>query len=101
MTRPINKSTGLIFAGLLLLAAGGASLAGQDGGAAQEKQTKKLEHLPMPYSDPASGAQMYKDYCAACHGPKGVGDGPAVEILESGSPRFEDAGSAQRRKVSS
>jgi mono/diheme cytochrome c family protein len=29
---------------------------------------------------------MYKDYCAACHGMDGKGDGPAVEFLKAPPP---------------
>ena len=28
-----------------------------------------------------SGAEMYKQYCSACHGPKAMGDGPAAPSL--------------------
>lgn len=49
---------------------------------AQQKE-KGLKKVPMQYSNPLSGEQMYKDYCAACHGPKGMGDGPAVEFLKA------------------
>ena len=31
-----------------------------------------------PKSAPETGAQDYADYCAACHGPTGKGDGPAA-----------------------
>lgn len=29
----------------------------------------------------ASGQSLYRDYCAACHGPAGRGDGPAAASL--------------------
>jgi mono/diheme cytochrome c family protein len=32
---------------------------------------------------PADGAALYADYCAACHGPTGKGDGPATAALSS------------------
>lgn len=35
----------------------------------------------------ASGAELYADYCAACHGPTGRGDGPGAEGL---NPRPAD-----------
>ena len=83
---PIKKSTGLALAGLLLLAVGGASLAGQEGGTAQEKQGKELRLVSMAYTRPTSGAQMYKNYCAVCHGMEGKGDGRAVEFLKAPPP---------------
>lgn len=79
---PIKKSTGLILTGMLLLAVGGAYLAGQEELAPQD-QVKKTQ---IPYSNPQSGEQMYKDYCAACHGPGGKGDGPAAAFLKTWPP---------------
>lgn len=35
---------------------------------------------PQPEPTP-TGAQDFTDYCADCHGPKGLGDGPAAEGL--------------------
>lgn len=69
-----TKSRDLALLGLLLLATCGAS---------SFAQNKKLILKPPPPSDPTSGAQMYKDYCAACHGPQGKGNGPASEFLKS------------------
>ena len=33
---------------------------------------------PLPRVSPLSGPKMYAAYCAACHGEKGKGDGPAA-----------------------
>jgi mono/diheme cytochrome c family protein len=79
-----TKFTRLLFAGLLLAAASGTALAGQSGGAAQEKAG--IKQVPITYSDPGSGAQMYRDYCAACHGTEGKGDGPAATFLKAPLP---------------
>jgi len=70
----INRFVGYAFTGLLLFAVGGAYLPAQQAG---------VKKVSIPYSDPTSGAQMYKDYCAACHGAKGMGNGPAVEFLKA------------------
>jgi mono/diheme cytochrome c family protein len=83
---PIKNSTELVLALLLVLALAGTPLVAQTGGSAQVKQTKELKTVPMAYSDPSSSAQMYKDYCAACHGKEGKGDGPAVEFLKTPPP---------------
>jgi mono/diheme cytochrome c family protein len=40
--------------------------------------------LPSTYVPP--GKQMYKDYCAACHGPDGKGGGPAAAYLMTQPP---------------
>ncbi len=37
------------------------------------------DQLPLSYIPP--GKQMYKDYCAACHGAGGKGQGPATSFL--------------------
>jgi mono/diheme cytochrome c family protein len=82
-TMPIKKSTGLALAGLLLLAVGSAPLVGQEGRTAQGKELKLVS---VHYSQPTSGAQMYKNYCAVCHGMQGNGDGPAVAFLKAPPP---------------
>ncbi|MGA7412388.1 MAG: cytochrome c [Bryobacteraceae bacterium] len=38
---------------------------------------------PPPVTSPASGQEMYKAYCAACHGVDGKGNGPAAESLKT------------------
>ena len=50
---------------------------------AQEKQIKKTQVKP---NNPTSGAQMFKEYCAVCHGPGGKGDGPAATALKVPPP---------------
>jgi len=60
------------------------------------QQDEGLKKVPMPYSNPQSGAQMYEDYCAACHGSKGMGDGPAVGFLKAAPPDLRTL--AQRNK---
>jgi mono/diheme cytochrome c family protein len=52
----------------------------------QDPQEKTVKKVPIPRSDPTSGKQMYKDYCAACHGPDGKGVGPATEFLKAPPP---------------
>jgi mono/diheme cytochrome c family protein len=42
------------------------------------RQTHKMQ-LPPTYVPP--GKQMYKEYCAACHGSDGKGRGPAASSL--------------------
>ena len=43
--------------------------------------TKKINKVPIEYTNPGSGAEMFKSYCAACHGPDGKGNGPAASAL--------------------
>jgi mono/diheme cytochrome c family protein len=52
-------------------------------GLAQDKQVKEqaIEHR-----EPLSGALMFKEYCAVCHGKGGKGDGPATSALKQAPP---------------
>ncbi len=50
---------------------------------AQENQIKKTQVKP---TSPLSGAQMFKEYCAVCHGPGGKGDGPVATALKVPTP---------------
>jgi len=46
-------------------------------------QEKTINNAPMKPTSPASGEEMYKHYCAACHGSTGKGDGPAASALKT------------------
>jgi mono/diheme cytochrome c family protein len=48
---------------------------------AQETK-KEIKHVPITPTSPASGQQMYKSYCAVCHGTDGKGHGPAADALK-------------------
>ncbi|MGA8152277.1 MAG: cytochrome c [Terriglobales bacterium] len=65
-------------AGFLILAAT-IAVWGQEAGT-------NLKKFPISQSNAASAQQMYKDYCAACHGVAGKGDGPVVEFLKVPPP---------------
>ena len=43
----------------------------------------QLKHVPAPATSASSGKEMYKSYCASCHGPSAKGDGPAAAALKS------------------
>jgi mono/diheme cytochrome c family protein len=47
--------------------------------AAYAQQVKKTAVTP---TSPASGEEMFKTYCAPCHGVTGKGDGPAATALK-------------------
>jgi mono/diheme cytochrome c family protein len=64
------------FAAILMVGCSTAFL-----GTAQQPVVK-VKSVPIQETQVASGAQMYTAYCAACHGAKGVGDGPAVAALK-------------------
>ncbi len=82
----LRKNTILLgIAGLSL----GVFLTGHGTGIAQtaDKKLTKVS-ISQNQSQPASGKLMYKDYCAACHGMDGAGDGPAVQFLKAPPPNL-------------
>ena len=52
--------------------------------AAQSTESPKVEvkKVSAPRTKASSGAQMFKEYCSACHGLNGMGDGPATPALK-------------------
>jgi mono/diheme cytochrome c family protein len=48
----------------------------------QAQEKTKIQHVPIKSSSAASGTDMYKSYCAVCHGTEGKGDGPAASALK-------------------
>ena len=46
----------------------------------------QVKHVPAPMTSATSGKEMFKSYCASCHGPSAKGDGPAAAALKS-APR--------------
>lgn len=41
-----------------------------------------IRKTPVTPTSPASGQEMFKAYCASCHGPEGKGNGPAAPALK-------------------
>ncbi len=50
------------------------------------QQTTEIKKEPAPVTSASSGSEMYKSYCASCHGKDGKGDGPAVPALKTAPP---------------
>lgn len=42
-----------------------------------------IKNVPPGRTSAASGAEMYRSYCAVCHGVDGKGNGPAVPALKT------------------
>lgn len=45
-------------------------------------QTPVVKHVPIKPTNPASGQEMFKNYCAVCHGEDAKGNGPAAGALK-------------------
>ena len=58
-----------------------ATLALSVTGFAQEAKTQ-IKKTNIEYTNPASGAEMFRTYCAACHGTDARGTGPAATALK-------------------
>jgi mono/diheme cytochrome c family protein len=50
--------------------------------ASTQETKKEIKHVPITPVSPASGQEMYKTYCAVCHGTDGKGNGPAADALK-------------------
>ena len=85
----VKITIGCALAALLVLLMSGSRLSGQDAQAKQPQPTKKvLKTVPINYTRPDSGPEMFKSYCAACHGADGTGNGPAVVFLKTPPPNL-------------
>jgi len=62
--------TGRLYFGLALIATAAVSSA--------QVETRNVS---IRYTSPFSGVKMYATYCAACHGDRGKGDGPAAAAM--------------------
>jgi len=49
---------------------------------AKQAPEKEIKHVAVKPTSPASGVEMYKSYCAVCHGVDGKGNGPAASALK-------------------
>ena len=49
---------------------------------AQEKSQTIIKNVPCKETSAASGKDMYKAYCAVCHGNDGKGAGPAASAMK-------------------
>lgn len=50
--------------------------------AGAQPTAKEVKKVPVSVTRADSGMQMYKTYCASCHGVHGKGDGPAADALK-------------------
>jgi len=52
-------------------------------GQAAPAQTPAVKHVPITNAPSNSGKEMYKSYCAVCHGLDGKGSGPAASAMKT------------------
>jgi mono/diheme cytochrome c family protein len=50
-------------------------------GAGLAEERPSIRYTQPAQVSPANGPEMFRAYCAACHGPDGRGGGPAAEAL--------------------
>jgi mono/diheme cytochrome c family protein len=43
---------------------------------------KEIKKVPLTQTSPVSGVEMFRTYCAVCHGVNGKGAGPAADALK-------------------
>lgn len=53
------------------------------GQAAPAQSAPALKHVPITNAPSNSGKEMYKSYCAVCHGLDGKGNGPAASAMKT------------------
>jgi mono/diheme cytochrome c family protein len=53
---------------------------------AQEQSAKNIKRVPVKSTSPASGKEMFTNYCVTCHGTDGKGSGPAAASLKTTPP---------------
>ena len=70
----IIASVSLIL-GALLIVLGFSTAGAQD-------QPVTVKKVPVQATNPTSGKEMFREYCAVCHGVTGKGDGPAAAALK-------------------
>jgi mono/diheme cytochrome c family protein len=71
------KKLALMFTALILFT---CAVAAQD--QTQDQNQKVIQHSTVKPTSPASGQEMYKAYCAVCHGTDGKGGGPTASALK-------------------
>jgi len=60
--------------------------------AAAQQSGTTIKHEPAPVTSAGSGSEMYRSYCAACHGKYAKGDGPAAPALKVAPPDLTTLG---------
>jgi len=79
-----SRIVGLLLAvAMLAVAVAAQSGAGSSSSSSSAQAKTEIKLVPARFSDPSSGQQMYRSYCASCHGNDARGDGPAAPALKA------------------
>jgi mono/diheme cytochrome c family protein len=76
----MRKLMSMLMVMLIALMVCPGMLAAQD--KTHDQSDKSIKHVPIKATSPVSGKEMYKTYCAVCHGTDGKGGGPAASALK-------------------
>lgn len=76
MVHKLGRNLGLFIAALACACPAGVA----------QGQSKNVEKAPIAQTSPASGKEMFKTYCAPCHGTSAKGNGPAASDLKVPPP---------------
>ena len=60
------------------------------------KPEKKISKVPPRYVTAASGQEMFKAYCASCHGNDGKGNGPVATALKVSIPDLTELSASNK-----
>jgi mono/diheme cytochrome c family protein len=81
ITIPGSLLCGLVLAGLSFSVA-----RAQDPPKPAPEAAKTVKRVPVHPSTAIAGKDLYREYCAVCHGTAGKGDGPAADALKTAPP---------------
>jgi len=59
---------------------------------------QNITKTPVKYTSPASGQEMFKAYCASCHGVDAKGSGPAAPAMKATLPDLTRLSAANKGK---
>lgn len=80
----MKKTVLVLIIASLMLVVGGLAAQNQTGNdQTANPSAKTIKHVPIASTSPVSGKDMFKAYCAVCHGEDGKGNGPAASALKT------------------
>ena len=77
------KKIVLVLIATLTLFTGVLAAQNQTGNDQTANPPAKIKHVPITSTSPVSGKDMFKAYCAVCHGEDAKGNGPAASALKT------------------